>query len=233
MIEPIKKVNVSEEVFLHMKQLIIERKWNPGDKIPSEAELSKSYGVSRITVRNALQKLVALELIETHLGDGSYVSKNGGAVAMNGLVSTAYFETDVEVILEFRREIESGTCAIAAEKATPEEVEELKAMLRLMDGLQNDLEKLALADLDFHYKIAHISRNSLIIKTYEIIADVYTSHMKHIVSTMGGELGVYYHQKIVEAIEKHDVPSARTYMLKHLEGNIDFIKKAHQAQAEK
>lgn len=230
MIQPIKKVNVSEEVFLHMKQLIIEKKWNPGDKIPSEAELGKSYGVSRITVRNALQKLVALELIETRLGDGSYVRKNGGASAMNSLVPTAYFETDVEVILEFRREMESGTCAIAAEKATPEDIAALKEMLGVMDDLQSDLEKLALADLEFHYKIAHISRNSLIIKTYEIISDIYTIHMKHIVAKMGGELGVYYHQKIVEAIEQHDATSARNYMLHHLKGNIDFIEKEHRKE---
>lgn len=223
MIEPIKKVNVSEEVFLNMKQLIIEKKWNPGDRLPSESELSKGYNVSRITVRNALQKLAALGLIETRLGDGSYVSKNEGAASMNSLVPTAYFESDIEVILEFRREIESGTCAIAAEKATDEDIADLKEMLDVMDSLQNDLEALALADLKFHYKIAHISRNALIIKTYEIIDDIYTVHMKRMVSSMGGEMGVYYHKKIVDAIEKHNPALARSYMLEHIHQNIIFI----------
>lgn len=72
-IKPINKVNVSEQVFSQLKKAIVEGVWKPGDKIPSENELASSFGVSRMTVRQSLQKLIALGLIETKLGDGSYV----------------------------------------------------------------------------------------------------------------------------------------------------------------
>jgi len=233
MIEPIKKVKVSEEVFLHMKQQIIDKEWKSGEKLPSEAELGKLFDVSRITIRNALQKLVALDLVETHLGDGTYVKQNAGAANFNNLVPTAYFETDVEMILEFRREIESSTCAIAAKKATEKDIAGLREKLDYMESLQGDREKLALADLEFHYMIASISRNPLIIKTYEIVLDIYTSHMKRIVMAMGGEKGQYYHRKIVDVIEEHDTTKAREHMYEHIGENEIFLNTLLKKEAEK
>ncbi|HHT49963.1 MAG TPA: FadR family transcriptional regulator [Eubacteriaceae bacterium] len=224
MIKPIKKTNISEEVFLQMKQLIIDRKWKPGDKLPSESELCKLFDVSRVTVRNALQRLAALDLIKTRPGDGAYIKMVDDTASFNRLVPIAYFEENIDIILEFRREIESGTCAIAVEKADENDIKELRTLLKQMEGLQDDLEQLAIADLDFHYKIAQISRNPLIIKTYEIIADIYNSHMKHMVKKMGGEYGMYYHKKIVDAIEARDAEKARDYMREHIDKNQDFIK---------
>lgn len=223
MIKPIKKVNISEEVFLQMKQLILDREWKSEDKLPSESELCKLFDVSRVTVRNALQKLVALDLIETRLGDGSYVKMIDETASFNRLVPTVYFEENFDSILEFRREIESGTCAIAACKADENDITDLRNMLKKMENLQDDLEQLALADLDFHYKIAQISRNALIIKTYEIISDVYRSHMKRMVKKMGGEMGMFYHKEIVDSIEAGDGDRARSYMYKHIAENQNFI----------
>ncbi len=224
MIKPIKKINISEEVFLQMKQLIIDREWKSGDKLPSESELCKLFDVSRSTIRNSLKKLVALDLIETRLGDGSYVKMSDDISSINRLMPIAYFEDNFDTILEFRREIESGTCAIAVEKADETDIKELRSMLNLMENLQDDLEKLAIADLDFHYKIAQISRNALIIKTYEIITDIYSSHMKRMVKNMGGEIGMFYHKNIVDAIEAGDVDKARSCMREHIEKNQDFIR---------
>lgn len=224
MIKPIKRTNISEEVFLQMKQLILNREWKSGDKLPSENELCKLFNVSRVTVRNALQRLAVLDLIKTRPGDGAYVKMADNTASFNSLVPTAYFEENIDIILEFRREIESSTCAIAVEKADEEDIKELRKMLKQMEGLQDDLEQLATVDLEFHYKIAQISRNALIIKTYEIITDIYSAHMKRMVRNMGGEYGMFYHKKIVDAIEARDADKARSYMREHIDKNQDFIK---------
>ena len=223
LIKPINKINISEEVFLQMKQLIIDREWKSGDKLPSEVELCKLFGVSRVTVRTALQRLATLDLIQTRPGDGAYVKMIDNTSSFNRLIPILYFEEDIEVILEFRREIESGTCAIAAEKADELDIKDLRSMLEQMENLQDDLEQLAIVDLDFHYKIAQISRNALIIKTYEIITDIYSFHMKHMVGKMGGEYGMYYHKKIVDAIEARDSNKARNYMREHIDKNKEYI----------
>ena len=56
-----------------IKKDIIQGNLMPGEKLPSENELTKAMGVSRITVREAIQKLVAINLVETHQGKGSFV----------------------------------------------------------------------------------------------------------------------------------------------------------------
>ncbi len=232
MIRPIRKTHVTEEVFLQMKQMIIDKNWKPGDKLPSEHELCELFGVSRGTIRNALQKLATLGLIETRVGEGSFITEIDNTAPLNNLVPTVYFEDDMEAILEFRREIETGTAALAATKANKEDIKELRTILKDMEDLQDDLDKLYIADLNFHYKIAQISRNPLIIKTYEIMDDVYSTHMKRMVKKMGGSYGMYYHKKIVDAIETGDVDKAREYMRQHIKENEEFInsKKSKDAK---
>jgi GntR family transcriptional repressor for pyruvate dehydrogenase complex len=83
------------------------------------------------------------------------------------------------------REVESGTCAIAAQKATEEDIKGIKANAEKNAGFAERFGRTASADLEFHYMIARISRNSLIKKTYEIINDIYAVQMKRIVKSMG------------------------------------------------
>ncbi|MCL2852833.1 MAG: FadR family transcriptional regulator [Defluviitaleaceae bacterium] len=217
-----KKPGVSDRIFQEMKQMIFERKWEPGSRLPSEQAMCEIFGVSRVTVRNALLRLNALGLIETHLGDGSYVKKLDTGTRINNLIPVAYLEQDINTILEFRMEVESGACALAARKATKKDVTGLKRILKKMLALQNDLDVLALMDLEFHYSIAQISRNSLIIKTYEIVGDIYGRHMKRMVNAMGGDLGVYYHKRIVAAIEERNSAVAREVMYEHIYKNLEF-----------
>src|SRR5690554_2207647 len=127
-IKPIRKTHVTEEVFLQMKQMIIDKNWKPGDKLPSEHELCELFGVSRGTIRNALQKLATLDLIETRVGEGSFIKEIDNTAPLNSLLPTVYFEDDIEAILEFRREIETGTAALAATKANKEDIKELRTI---------------------------------------------------------------------------------------------------------
>ena len=74
-IVPIKKVNVGQMVFDQMQELLIRGEWKPGDRLPSENELADMFNVSRITIRQALQKLSVLGLVKTRFGEGSFVKK--------------------------------------------------------------------------------------------------------------------------------------------------------------
>ncbi|MCL2231849.1 MAG: FadR family transcriptional regulator [Treponema sp.] len=207
-----------------MKQLIINGEWAAGQRLPSEFALCEMFSVSRVTIRHAFQKLNTMGLLETFLGDGSYIKKPDTAANFNNLIPVAYLEDDIDSILEFRMELESGTCAIAAQRATAEDIAELRAIVAKAAKLQNKLDALAQTDLDFHYCIAKISRNSLFIRTYEIISDIYTRHMRRIVKSMGGSYAMYYHSRIVDAIEKRDSALARKMMYEHIMKNVEFIK---------
>ena len=214
---------VSDRVFEQMKQAIIDQEWKTGVRLPSEQALCEKFGVSRVTIRNALQRLGAIGLTETFLGNGTYVKQPDVGTNINTLIPVVYLEYDFESILEFRKVVESGACALAAQNATSKDVATLSHLLEKMLTLQGDLEALAMADLEFHYTIAQISGNKLFLKTYEIIGDVYTRHMKRLVEAMGGDLGIYYHKKIVQAIERRDPEASRKAMYEHIHKNMEFI----------
>ncbi|MEJ2560121.1 MAG: GntR family transcriptional regulator, partial [Anaerolineae bacterium] len=68
-----------------MKELILNRKLGPGDRLPSERELALEFGVSRASIREAIKALTALGLLETRIGDGTYVRPNLGESVLEPL----------------------------------------------------------------------------------------------------------------------------------------------------
>ena len=69
----IKKISAADQVFDEMRQFILDKTWNVGDKIPTETQLSEQFDVNRLTVRVALQRLQALGILDIRVGDGTYV----------------------------------------------------------------------------------------------------------------------------------------------------------------
>ena len=124
-IQKISRDSISDQVFVPMKEQILEGEWKPGEKIPSENELARQFGVSRVTVRNALQKLSALELLETRFGEGSFVRSPDAASVMSPLIPAAYLnDNGMEEILQLRRMIEGPVCGEACRRASEEDVKE-------------------------------------------------------------------------------------------------------------
>ena len=69
----IKKTSAADLVCARMREMVIDGTWPVNEKIPSEGKLAETFGVNRLTVRNALQRLNALGVLKTHVGDGTYV----------------------------------------------------------------------------------------------------------------------------------------------------------------
>lgn len=129
-IKPIRKVNVGEMVFNQLQDLLIRGEWKPGDRLPSENELAELFHVSRITVRQALQKLSAMGLIETRLGEGSFVRKVDASESMNALVSTLYLDNASSLqVFEFREILDTEAAGLAVERGTEAEIQELEIIL--------------------------------------------------------------------------------------------------------
>ena len=217
---------MSEQVFENLKQMIFERKWAPGERLPSEQTLCEMFGVSRVSVRNALHRLKAQGIIDTHLGAGSYVKPLDTSVHLGSLIPSIYLQEDLDSILEFRMEVESAAAAVAARRAGEEDKKRLQMLLLQMAASQDDLEELSQLDFAFHYAIAQATKNNLMIKTYEVVHDVYAGHMKEMVHAMGGDLGTYYHKEIANAIIAGNETLARDVMHEHIKRNIEFLCEA-------
>ncbi len=218
---PIKKVtrqSIGEQVFEQLKEQIFNNEWKRGEKIPSENDLAASFGVSRITVRQALQKLTALGLIETRLGEGSFIRDAVPGINMNPLIPIAYLNgNSLQEILEYRRVLEGNVAELATEKASAEEVAKLEETYKLMDQVKEDLEMFSKADLNFHLLLANMTKNSLIIQTFHIFNDVLNRAFSQITSIRGNSAGIYYHKLLLEAVKSGNSGEAKKIMQEHME----------------
>jgi len=217
-IKPIQRVSVSEQVFEQMKRLILEGEWEPDARLPSESDLATLFGVSRITVRQGIHRLTALGLAETRPGEGTFIRSLSPGQSIVNLVPTAYLSEDnMQSVLEFRKAIEGYTAELAVRKADEADIARLEVIYAEMQQTKGSVEGFSDADYRFHYELAVISRNPLILESYKLIGDVFRSAMKSIIEKRGHTQGLYYHRAILDAIRTRDIEGCRALMTEHID----------------
>jgi len=212
----LERTSVRLQVFEQMKQQIAGGHWAPGTKIPSETELSRIFGVSRISVREALQKMVALDLLETRHGEGTFVRRLADHRMSPLIPQMLLTRHDILDVLEYRRIVESGIVGLAVKRATAADLAELETLLQRMRKSKNDIPEHAAQDLEFHLALARMTRNPVILKITAVIKDLLTSSMVDIVRTMGVDLGIHYHAAILAALKARDKVRAQALMTEHI-----------------
>ena len=223
-IHPVKRLSISEQVFLQLKDQLIKGLWKPGDKLPSENELAAAMGVSRVTVRNAIQKLTALGLVETRFGEGSFVREITPGHSMNSMIPMAYLgENSLQEVLEFRKVIEGSMAELACEKADAGDIAALSGIFERMNREKHNKAEFSRADFDFHRELVRITRNSLIIETYRILEDLLKAAMEQIVDYRGNTQGLYYHGRLLEAMREGRPAECRQLMTEHVNETYDSV----------
>jgi DNA-binding FadR family transcriptional regulator len=221
----IKKESVRVQVFRQLRDQVLRRTWPPGSKIPSEHELSRTMGVSRVSIREGIQHLVSLGILETRHGEGTFVRGLSGEIYFNSLIPLmALDETDIFHVLEYRRIIEKGTAALAAERATDHDVAEMEAVYDRMVRSQDDVAEFARADLEFHLVVATATGNSVLIKVNNVLRSVLSVSMENIVSTLGMRDGLHYHRLLIEAVRSRNAREAERLMEEHVVRTIERLR---------
>jgi DNA-binding FadR family transcriptional regulator len=221
----IKKESVRVQVFRQLRDQVLRRTWPPGSKIPSEHELSRTMGVSRVSIREGIQHLVSLGILETRHGEGTFVRELSGEIYFNSLIPLiALDETDIFHVLEYRRIIEKGTAALAAERATDHDVAEMEAVYDRMVRSQDDVAEFARADLEFHLVVATATGNSVLIKVNNVLRSVLSVSMENIVSTLGMRDGLHYHRLLIEAVRSRNAREAERLMEEHVVRTIERLR---------
>jgi GntR family transcriptional repressor for pyruvate dehydrogenase complex len=224
-ITPIKKVNAVDQVFDQICRLLINNTWKSGDKLPSESELADTFMVSRITIRQVLQKLKALGMIETHNGSGSYVRQVSPADSLQDLMPLMYIgQTSQLHIFQFREVIEAESARIAAPLAAEKELLILSGITddMRMDAGRDSIHDFAEDDLKFHSRIVEMTENPLLIKAYTILLPVLEESMKSVVEKMRFA-GLEYHVRILQAMKDHNAALAESLMREHIHKNYNYF----------
>jgi DNA-binding FadR family transcriptional regulator len=227
MLKPVTKKSVRGQVFWQLRDQILRRTWPPGSKLPSENELSKSMGVSRASVREGIQHLVSLGILETRHGEGTFVLEltGDGQVHFNALLPLLVLDDiDILQVLEYRRIVEKGAAALAAERATDRDLAEMEAVYGQMVQFRDNVAEFARADLEFHLVLAKATGNPVIIKVNNVLRSILEISMENIVSTLKMEDGLHYHRLIIDAVRAHDPQAAESIMQEHVDRTIVRLK---------
>ena len=225
MLKPIKKESVRGQVFWQLRNQILRRTWPPGSKLPSEKELSRTMGVSRVSIREGIQHLVSLGILETRHGEGTFVRELGSQVHLNALIPLLVLDDiDILQVLEYRRIVEKGAAALAAERATDQDLVEMEAVYDQMVALRDNVAEFSRADLEFHLVLAKATYNPVIIKVNNVLRSILEVSMENIVSTLGMQDGLHYHRLIIDAILARDAQAAESIMQEHVDRTIVRLK---------
>ncbi|MBT9777648.1 FCD domain-containing protein [Clostridium sp. MCC353] len=214
-LKEIKKVNVSNEVYKQILNEIVKKNLQPGDKLASESELVKTFGVSRVSVRAALQKLAGAGIIESVNGGGSYVKHLQEGAVLGGIMPMAALsQYDTSQLVDFRRGIEVLSAELAARFATDEEIIELQNIYANMQECneKGDIESYSEYDLEFHMQIARMSKNPFVLYVMEQLREIIFVHISDLNDKKGSENGMHYHGRILQMIRSHNQSGAREYM---------------------
>lgn len=216
---------VQDQVFDQLLDQIKGGMWPAGSKLPSENELRIQLGVSRISVRESIKKLVALGIVETKQGEGSYVKKISSSSYSDMMIPMFLLESRTLLeILEYRKVMEVGATEIAVERATQEDIDILEEIVVRMEGEELDMKEFAKLDLEFHMAISRSTKNDLIINSNNFVRDILMRSMESIVTNLGKTGGRYYHRKILEAIKRRDVTEATQMMREHVVLTIEQMR---------
>lgn len=215
---PIARISVKEQVLQQLKQYIVAGGMLPGEKLPSERELAERLGIGRTSVREALKVLEAIGLVESRIGDGTFITANVGASIGHtiGLSLMTWGGTIVE-ILEARRMIESEAARAAAERATVADLAAIGAELDTMAGA-TDFQAYLKADMQFHRAIGQATHNTIVTRIINNLLDLLEEVLReaHGDELMTSAEGNSTHRAVYAALQARDPAGAATAMAQHI-----------------
>ena len=218
--------SAADDVRVQLVALIESGHLKVNDRLPSEAELARRFGVSRPIVREALGRLQALGLTESRPGSGTFVASN---VTRLTLSFGQYSASDLN---EVRRFLEVPAARLAALRRTNEDLDKLRLILEYEDNATS-VEDAIREDTDFHSEIARATGNMLFVRLVEDLRELLkeqtlaVSTLRNRASSISRE-----HRAVLEAIIAGDGDTAATAMNAHLDAVERAIRKIASQSSE-
>lgn len=212
--------NLPDEIAQQIRLKIISQAFEPGQRLPTENELSQSFGVSRNVVREAIARLKLSGYIETKRGVGSFVAAQPGANNFEILPADLLRPDALEHVYQLRLEIEAGAAALAAQQRTDLQLETLRQALVRVDAAGDDWRHGADRAIDFHMAVCQATNNPYFVRLLSLFGRAIGDAVRTLrYSTAGTDRVAQVeaeHHRIFDAIEARDSEAARTAMREHL-----------------
>jgi GntR family transcriptional repressor for pyruvate dehydrogenase complex len=220
-------VAVTDEAIEKLREMIVSGRLKPGDRLPREADLATSLGLSRSSLREAVRALSLVRILDVRQGDGTYVSSLAADSLLDALSFIVEFHHDASVLelLEVRRILEPAASARAAVLIDDTSLASLEEILDRSTP-DSAVEELVRNDVEFHRAIAVASGNTVLASLIESLSGPTQRARVWRGITQEGALArtLAEHRSIFGAIRAHDPELARTWATVHIAGVEDWIR---------
>ncbi len=227
-------MSVTSQAIETIRAMIIDGRLRAGDQLPPEQELADTLGISRGSLREAVQALSHIKVLDVRRGDGTYVS----SLEPDDLLSSMVFAIDLASddslyeVLEVRRLLFPQTAALAAQRVTDGQLERLRALLARLDAAEGTDEVVALHD-QFADVVAEATGNSWLTNILRALHSAGDSvrrawlHSDPILQP----ISIAYQRQLLRALENHDVEMARSVATLAIESRRDWLDHVRQHKA--
>ncbi len=222
---PVRQARASGEIVSQIERAIFDGDLKAGDRLESERELAEHFGVSRITVRDALRVLEARGLVYVKVGasGGAFVTEtNADQVAESISTMILLRKMTLSGVAEARTIVETATSELAAERADAGAIERIERSVEKGRAVVREQAPHTEASMDFHVAVADASGNELLKATVAAYRDLLIQTLHDMRDVRSARATQKAHEEILDAIRSHDPEAARSLMLAHLQ---DFEKR--------
>jgi len=209
-----------------------EGRFSAGSKLPSVNTLVKKLGVSRTGVREAIQAMAALDLIEIRPGLGCFVKKASPDRIINEDVLAIILEKEAILdVLETRKILEGGIAPLVAERATDRDFWNMEDALNSIERAAKRGESVAEIAPAFHNAIAGASHNAVLAKLIRSFNKM-MSRAGKLQESEAADIAKFNrheidsHRELYEIVRRRDPNATREAIVKHISDSEDLIVEA-------
>ena len=236
-------MKVSDKAVQSLRVLIEQSNMQVGDRLPAERKLCEQLGVSRSSLREAIQQLTSQGMLVSKVGAGTYLQQLPSSWSQHQIVQPLSELIDEDPAYRFdvqeaRIILEGGTAWHAALRATPEDIQHIRDCYDQITHFQSlgDDEQAARVDANFHLAIAEASHNLVLIQVMRGVFDLLQFNVAL------GRRKVYseahrfdqlheQHLQVIDAIERRDPEAARKAVCGHIEFVVQQVRSIDEEEA--
>lgn len=218
LLKEVRKEKIFEDIVRQIRRLIKRGRLKVGDKLPPERDLAQAFKVSRASVREAIRVLEAAGLVKTRVGNGTFVETGSVENLVEPLAAVVVKGRESLMdIFSVRKMVEPHLAFLAAERATADEISELKRILGHQRTKMGNPEPVTEIDYTFHLFLAKMAKSRVFLKLYNTLAELINQTREEFLQEGDRpQKSVKGHEEILLAIEKRDPALAKKAMASHL-----------------
>jgi GntR family transcriptional repressor for pyruvate dehydrogenase complex len=219
------KDSLKKKVVKKIIALIASGQYADSQPLPAERKLAADIGVSRGTLRKALEELAELGLVEIRQGSGAYVRHSSFSDVPEELLPAGVAKVSAGDMMVARKAIELAAIETAVERMSDEQVRHLQMLVSDMAYHCDDLAEFLSLDIAFHRYLVECSGNPVLLAAYDAIEE-YHRYLQ-VISTQNEhceQLTLTSHLRIAAGIARRDTASAREALDAHLDSVVEQMK---------